>query len=246
MQLKLFPGYWCLKVEEGILNVLLHLINQIFFMKRYLSEFIGTFILIFVGTGAVIVNQQTGGALGLPGIAAVWGFVIIAMIYAFGDISGTHINPAVTVAFAVDKRFSWREVPAFLIAQFLGAISASVFLHLLFPENKLLGITQPSGSGVQSFILEIIMTFILMVVILRVSVGAKEKGITAGIAIGGTVWFLVLFGGPISGTSLNPTRSLAPAIVSGDFDFLWIYLLAPFVGALLAVAVHRVIYIEEI
>ena len=215
-------------------------------MKKYLSEFIGTFILIFAGTGAVIVNQQTDGALGLSGIAAVWGLAIIALIYGFGDISGTHINPAVTIAFAVDKRFEWKEVPGFLAAQLFGAVAASLLLHLLFPENKALGITQPSGTEMQSFILEVVMMFILMLIILRVSVGAKEKGITAGIAIGGTVWFLVLFGGPISGTGLNPTRSIAPALVSGNFQSLWIYVTAPFAGALLAVLVHRVIHTEGI
>lgn len=214
-------------------------------MKKYTSEFLAIFVLIFVGTGSVIVNQQTNGALGLNGISAVWGLVIIALIYAFGDISGTHINPAVTLAFAVDKKFEWREVPAYLAAQFLGAFSASLLLHFLFPENSTLGITCPSGTKLQSFILEVVMMFILMLVILRVSVGAKEKGITAGIAIGGTVWLLVLFGGPISGASLNPIRSLAPAIVTGNFQSLWIYLTAPFIGALLAVAVHRFLHSEE-
>ncbi len=214
-------------------------------MKKYLAEVIGTFILLFVGTGCVIVEQQTG-ALGLTGIATVWGFVIIALIYAFGDISGTHLNPAVTVAFAVDRRFEWKEVLPYLIAQFIGAISASVLLHSLFPENKTLGITQPSGTILQAFIMETVMTFILMMIILRVSVGAKEKGITAGIAIGGTVWFLVLFGGPICGASLNPTRSLAPAIVTGNFQSLWIYIVAPLAGALSAVLVHRVLHSEEL
>ncbi len=214
-------------------------------MKKYLAEFLGTFILLFVGTGSVIVNQQTNGALGLHGIAAVWGFAIIALIYSFGDISGTHLNPAVSIAFAVDKRFSWQEIPAYLGSQLSGALMASVLLMLLFPDNNTLGITQPSGSEIQSFILEVIMTFILMQVILRVSVGAKEKGITAGIAIGGTVWFLVLFGGPVSGTSLNPTRSIAPAVITGNFHSLWIYIIAPVAGALLAVAVHRLLYKEE-
>ncbi len=213
-------------------------------MKKYLSECIGTFILLFVGTGSVIVDQQTH-ALGLAGIATVWGLVIIALIYAFGDISGTHINPAVTVAFAVDKRFEWKEVPAYLGSQLLGAFLASGLLHFLFPDNKTLGITQPlPGGEMQSFILEVVMTFILMMIILRVSTGAKEKGITAGIVIGATVWLLVLFGGPISGTSLNPTRSIAPAIISGNFQNLWIYLTAPFAGALLGVAVHRVLHNE--
>ena len=214
-------------------------------MRKYLSEFIGTFILVFVGTGCVVVNQQTNGALGLSGIATVWGLAIIAMVYAFGDISGTHLNPAVTVAFAIDKRFDWKEVPPFLVSQFVGALAASFALHFIFPENKTLALTQPSGSEVQSLILEIIMMFILMLVILRVSVGAKEKGITAGIAIGGTVWLLVLFGGPISGTGLNPTRSLAPAIVVGNFQSLWLYIIAPFAGAILAVFVHRVIHTSE-
>lgn len=214
-------------------------------MKKYTAEFIGTFILIFAGTGSVVVNQQLGAALGLPGIAMVWGFAIIALIYAFGDISGTHLNPAVTVSFAVDKRFEWKEVPPYLIAQLAGALSASLLLHFLFPENKTLGITQPSGSEAQAFIMEVVMTFILMLVILRVSVGAKEKGITAGIAIGGTVWFLVLFGGPVCGTSLNPTRSLAPAIVTGNFQSLWLYIAAPFAGALTAVFVHKFLHTAE-
>lgn len=214
-------------------------------MKKYLSEFIGTFILLFAGTGVVIVNQQMAGAVTLPGIAACWGLIIIATVYAFGDISGNHINPAVTIAFAADKRFEWREVPFYLAAQLLGALAASVSLRFLFPENSTLGLTQPSGSWLQSFILEVVMTFILLMVILRVSTGAKEKGITAGIVIGATVWFLVLFGGPVSGTSLNPTRSLAPAVVTGNFKHLWLYLTAPFTGALLAVLVHRILHTEE-
>jgi aquaporin NIP len=213
-------------------------------MKKYLSECIGTFILLFVGTGSVIVDQQTH-ALGLMGIASVWGLVIVALIYAFGDISGTHINPAVTIAFAVDKRFEWKEVPAYLGSQLLGAFLASGLLKFLFPDSKYLGYTQPlPGGEMQSFILEVVMTFILMMIILRVSTGAKEKGITAGIVIGGTVCLLVLFGGPISGASLNPTRSIAPAVVGGNLQNLWIYLTSPPLGALLAVLVHRALINE--
>jgi aquaporin NIP len=191
------------------------------------------------------VQQEMGQALGLPGIAAVWGLAIIALIYAFGDISGTHINPAVTVAFAVDKRFEWKEVPAYLLSQVLGALAASGLLKLLFPVSQTLGFTHPSGSSLQAFTMELVMTFILMMVVLRVSTGAKEKGITAGIAIGATVWFLVLFGGPVSGTGLNPARSIAPAVVSGHFESLWIYLTAPFAGAILAVLVHRILHTPE-
>lgn len=213
-------------------------------MNKYLSEFLGTFILLFTGTGCVVVNQQFGGALGLPGIAAVWGLVIIALIYAFGDISGTHINPAVTVAFAVDKRFAWKEVPGYLLAQLAGALAGSGLLHYLFPSNTTLAITQPSGTELQALIMETLMTCILMLVVLRVSTGAKEKGITAGIAIGATVWLLVLFGGPVCGTGLNPTRSLAPAIVTGNFTSLWLYIAGPFAGALLAVGLHRVLHAQ--
>jgi aquaporin Z len=214
-------------------------------MKKILAEYLATFMLLFVGTGVVIVNQQTNGVVGLQGIATVWGFIIIALIYAFGDVSGTHINPAVTIAFAVDKRFAWKDVPSFVAAQFAGAISASLLLKFLFPENQTLGITLPTGSVTQSFILEVFMMFILMMVILRVSTGAKEKGITAGIAIGGTVWLLVLFGGPISGTSLNPARSFAPALVTFNFESLWIYLTAPVIGSLSAVFVHWLFETKE-
>lgn len=220
-------------------------LNHAMIMKKYLSEFIGTFILVFAGTGVVIVDQHTGGAVTLTGIAICWGMIIVATIYAFGDISGNHINPAVTIAMAVDKRFEWKEVPAFLIAQLLGAFGASLLLHFLFPDNTSLGTTQPGGSLMQSFIMEVIMTFILLLVILRVSTGSKEKGITAGLVIGATVAFLVLFGGPVSGTSLNPTRSLAPAIVSGNLNALWIYLTAPAIGAVAAVFAHRVLHTEE-
>lgn len=211
-------------------------------IKKLIAEFAGTFILLFVGTGVVIVNQQTEGAVTLPGIAACWGLIIIATIYAFGDISGNHINPAVTVSFAIDGRMPWKETPGYLVAQFVGAITASGLLHVLFPENTTLGSTQPSGNVWQSFVLEVVMTFILLLVILRVSTGAQEKGLVAGLVIGGTVWFLVLFGGPVSGTSLNPTRSLAPAIVSGQLDNIWIYLTAPFIGGVSAVFFHRTLH----
>lgn len=212
--------------------------------KKLIAEFAGTFILLFVGTGVVVVNQQTNGAVTLPGIAACWGLIIIATVYAFGDISGNHINPAVTISFAVDGRLPWSETPGYLAAQLLGATAASGLLQFLFPENTALGGTQPSGNIWQSFILEVVMTFILLLVILRVSTGAKEKGLVAGLVIGGTVWFLVLFGGPISGTSLNPTRSLAPAIITGNWDNLWIYLTAPFIGGVSAVFFHRIIHTE--
>jgi aquaporin Z len=156
-------------------------------MRKLLSELVGTFALVFAGTGAIVVNHASGGAITHPGIALTFGLIVLAMIYTFGDISGAHFNPAVTAAFAVARRFSWRDVPGFVIAQLLGAFAASGLLRLLFPTGRALGATLPAGTAMQSFILEIVLTFILMLVILSVSTGAKEKGITAGIAIGAVI-----------------------------------------------------------
>jgi aquaporin Z len=204
-------------------------------MKRYLSEFIGTFALVFAGTGAIIINSASNGAVTHVGIAMTFGLVVLAMIYTFGDVSGAHLNPAVTIAFSAARRFSRRDVPAYLTAQIAGAFAASGLLRVLFPTDVKLGTTFPAGSEMQSFILEFVLTFILMLVILSVSTGAKEKGITAGVAIGAVIALEAMFAGPICGASMNPARSLAPAIVSGNLAHLWIYLVAPSLGALLAV-----------
>ena len=208
-------------------------------MKRYLSEFLGTFALVFAGTGAIVINAASSGAIGHVGIALTFGLVILAMIYAFGDVSGAHFNPAVTTAFAVAGRFAWREVPAYVVAQIAGAFAASGLLRALFPGDEKLGTTLPAGSAGQSFVLEAVLTFFLVLVILRVSTGAKEKGITAGIAIGSVIGLDALFGGPISGASMNPARSLAPAVVSGHLQHLWLYIAGPLLGALLATFVCR-------
>jgi aquaporin Z len=204
-------------------------------MRRPLAEFLGTFILVFAGTGAIVINQASGGVIGHPGIALTFGLVVLAMIYTFGDISGAHLNPAVTVAFAAAKRFPWKEVPLYLGAQLAGAFAASGLLKFLFPGPGTLGATLPAGSASQSFVLEVVLTAILMLVILGVSTGAKEKGITAGIAIGATVGLEAMFAGPACGASMNPARSLAPAIVSGHLQHLWLYPVATILGALLAV-----------
>ena len=204
---------------------------------RLVSEFVGTFALVFAGTGAIVINQASGGAITHPGIALTFGLIVLAMIYTFGDVSGAHLNPAVTTAFAVAKRFPWRDVPGYIAAQLAGAFLASAALRALFPASQTLGATLPAGSALQSGILEIILTLLLMIVILSVSTGAKEKGITAGIAIGAVIALEAMFAGPICGASMNPARSLAPAIVSGQVQHLWIYLAAPVLGALLAVPV---------
>jgi aquaporin Z len=204
-------------------------------MRNLLSEFLGTFALVFAGTGAIVINQASGGAITHPGIALTFGLVVLAMIYCFGDVSGAHLNPAVTTAFAAAGRFPWSAVPGYVLSQVAGAISASALLHLLFPLDPHLGATIPAGSAVQSLILEIVLTFFLMLVILSVSTGAKEKGITAGIAIGAVIALEAMFAGPICGASMNPARSLAPALVSGQMEPLWLYLVGPLLGALLAV-----------
>lgn len=203
--------------------------------KRCLAESLGTFGLVFAGTGAIVINEVSQRTVTHPGVAIVFGLIVLAMIYAFGDVSGAHLNPAVTTAFAVARRFPWSEVPAYLLSQAIGAFAASGLLRALFPENSTLGATLPAGSAGQSFILEVVLTFLLMLVILSVSTGAKEKGITAGIAIGSVIALEAMFAGPISGASMNPIRSLAPAVVGGNVQHLWVYLFAPVLGAWLAV-----------
>lgn len=204
-------------------------------MKKYISEFIGTFSMIFCGTGAMTINEVTGGEVTHVGIAITWGLIVMAMIYAFGEISGAHFNPAVSIAFAYAKKFSWKEVPKYIFFQVAGAFAASLLLMWLFPKSELLGATIPTVDVWRAFVLELILTFFLMVVIINVSTGSKEVGMMAGIAIGSVVLLEALFAGPITNASMNPARSLAPNIVSGNIKGLWLYILAPIIGAILAV-----------
>jgi aquaporin NIP len=213
-------------------------------LKPLFAEFIGTFALVFAGTGAIVVNDVSGGTVTHVGIALTFGLVILAMIYTVGEISGAHFNPAVTSAFWLSGRFSSGMVLPYIASQCLGAFTASGVLRFLFPTDQLLGATLPAGIGtqsadLQSFVLELILTFLLMFTILNVSTGAKEKGVTAGIAIGAVIGLEALFAGPISGASMNPARSLAPALVSGHLEHLWLYLTAPVAGAWLAVFACR-------
>jgi aquaporin NIP len=207
-------------------------------MKKYYAELIGTYMLVFCGTGAIIINQEMNGVITHPGIAATFGLIVAAVIYALGDVSGAHINPAVTIAFALRKVFPAKEIIPYIVSQSIGAILASLSLHLLFPLNEQLGGTSPAGSIIQTFILEILLTFFLMFVILRVSHGSREQGIMAGMAIGAVVLLEALFAGPITGASMNPARSLGPALVSGELRFLWIYIAAPIMGSSMAVWVE--------
>lgn len=203
-------------------------------MKVYLSEGLGTFALVFAGTGAVIANGLSDGAVSHVGISLTFGLVVMAMICALGDVSGAHINPAVTLGLWFAKRFPGAQVGPYIVSQAVGAILASVLLRLMFGTAHGLGGTAPSGSVFQSLAMEFVVTCILVLVILCVTTGAKEKGITAAIAIGSVVGFEVMFAGPVSGASMNPARSLGPAVAGLDFGSLWIYIVAPCAGAWVA------------
>ncbi len=207
--------------------------------KKYIAEFIGTFVLVFAGTGAVVVNAQTG-ALGNTGIAFVFGFVVAAMIYAIGHISGAHMNPAVTIAFWLGKKFDKKNALPYISSQILGAIFASLLIVAILGTDAFAGATLPKDENfMQSFYLEIILTFFLMLVIVGSTSGNYQQ--FAGLAIGLTVGLDALFGGPISGASMNPARSFGPALISGNFSYHWIYWAAPILGAALAVLAYNII-----
>jgi aquaporin Z len=208
-------------------------------MKKLCAEMFGTFGLVFAGTGAIIINETSHGAITHVGIALTFGLIILAMIYTFGDISGAHFNPAVTIGFWVARRMPGRDLGPYIASQCLGALLASALLRMLFPKSELLGATMPAGSELQSFVLETILTFFLMLTILNVSTGAKEKGITAGIVVGSVIALEAMFAGPICGASMNPARSLAPALVSLHPEHLWLYIVAPILGACLAMPACR-------
>jgi aquaporin NIP len=214
-------------------------------MRKYLSEVIGTFALVFCGTGAIIIDQQTNGSISHAGIACTFGLIVSAMIYTLGDVSGAHLNPAVSIAFWIARKFPGREVIPYVISQIMGAFIASFILKGLFPMNEMLGSTMPAGPPMQSFVLELILTFLLMFVIINVASGSKEQGMFAGLAIGSVVLLEAMFAGLVCGASMNPARSLAPAIVSGHPEHLWIYLLAPTAGAILAVLVWKILKPES-
>jgi aquaporin Z len=207
--------------------------------QRCIAEFFGTFALVFAGTGAVVINEVIPGSVTHVGIALTFGLVVLAMIYAVGDISGAHLNPAVTVGFVVAGRFEVRAAAAYVASQLMGAFLASGALLLMFGNTAHLGATLPAFGAWQSFALELVLTAILMMVILCVSTGSKELGTMAGIAVGGVIGLEAMFAGPISGASMHPARSLAPAVVSGTMDALWVYLTAPILGAIVAVPIWK-------
>ena len=201
-------------------------------LKRLLGEFLGTFGLVFCGTGAIIINQESNGAITHLGIAITFGLIVMTMILSFGHISGAHINPAVTIALSVSKRFKRQHIAPYIFAQIGGALFASYILHYLFPANELLGATIPRGSDIQSCVLEFILTFLLMIVILTSTQKKDHSLLGPALAIGGTVGLEALFAGPICGASMNPARSLSPALIGGHYRSVWVYIIGPLIGAL--------------
>jgi aquaporin NIP len=208
--------------------------------RRLVAEALGTFALVFAGCGAIMVDSKTH-QLGHVGIAIAFGLVIMVMIYAVGHISGAHLNGAVTLAFALTRHFPWTRAAAYWAAQLTGAIAAAALLRASLGDIAHLGATRPSGSDAQSFLWEVVMTAFLMSVIMAVATDTRAAGEAAAIAVGGIVGLDALFGGPISGASLNPMRSAGPAIVSGDLNSLWIYLVAPPIGAAAGALVYQFI-----
>jgi len=202
------------------------------FVQKIIAEIFGTYFLMFAGCGAVTINASKNGAITFPGVAIVWGLAVMVMVYAVGHISGAHFNPAVTFAFATCGRFPWRQLPAYVLAQMLGSTLAAGTLRLMFGgRHEHFPGTLPTGSDVQSLVIEIITTFYLMFVISGVATDNRAIGELAGLAVGATILLNVLIAGPVSGASMNPARSVGPALVSGQYRSIWVYLVGPVVGA---------------
>ncbi|XP_065877054.1 aquaporin NIP1-2-like [Euphorbia lathyris] len=215
---------------------------SICFIQKLIAEVVGTYFLIFAGCTSVAVNLNYDKVVTLPGIAIVWGLAVMVLVYSVGHISGAHFNPAVTLAFATCKRFPWKQVPAYIASQVIGSTLAAGTIRLLFTgsEDHFTG-TMPTGSNMQSFVMEFIITFYLMFIISGVATDNRAIGELAGLAVGSTVLLNVIIGGPVSGASMNPARSLGPAIVSHKYEGLWIYIVSPILGAQAGALVYNTI-----
>jgi len=207
-------------------------------LRALVAEAIGTFALVFAGCGAIMVNAKTG-QLGHVGVAITFGLVIMFGIYAVGHISGAHFNPSVTFAFALSRHFPWSRAVGYWAAQLVGAVAAAAVLRGSLGNIANVGATLPSGSQAQSFLWELVLTFFLMFVIMAVTTDTRAVGEAAAIAVGGTVGLDAMFGGLISGASMNPARSTGPALVSGNLHALWLYIVAPICGASLAALAYQ-------
>lgn len=211
-------------------------------MQRYAAEFFGTYALVLAGCGAVMVDSLADGALGAVGIGAVFGLVIMVMVFAVGHVSGAHFNPAVSLSLTLTGNLPWRHLLPYWAVQLLAATLAALTLLLVLGNVADVGATKPSGSPAQSFFLEILLTFFLLFVIMGAAVDKRAHASLAGVAIGGTIALEAIFGGPISGASMNPARSFGPAIASGELTHLWIYIAAPAIGGVLgALSYHYLV-----
>jgi len=210
--------------------------------RRALAEGFAAFALVFAGCGAIVADAEYGGVLGVVGVALVFGLVIMAMVYATGHLSGAHINPAVTIAFALTRHLPAREVGAYVGAQVLGALAGALVLLAVWPEQPAaLGVTTPTVATLSALAYETLLTAVLMFVIMAVATDTRAVGPAAAIAIGGTVGLDALFGGPVTGASMNPARSLGPAVASGSYDHLWIYLVGPVAGGCLGAMAYQLV-----
>jgi len=210
-------------------------------LRQLTAEFIGTYILMFFGTGAIIVSSLYPGTIDHLGISIAFGLVVLCLIYAIGSISGAHINPAVSIAFYATGTMTLKECTSYIVIQTIAAIVASFSLLVLFPEATTLGETLPTGSIFQTLLMEFILSFFLMFVIINIATAGKEQGMIAGIAVGFAVLICALVGGPISGASMNPARSIGPAIAANNLSHLWIYIIAPIFAMLCSVGIWKVI-----
>lgn len=214
-------------------------------MRRYAAEFLGTFLLVFAGPGAVVINEVSGGGVGSLGIGLSFGLAVMVAIYSVGHLSGAHINPAVTVAFALARHFPWSQVPGYVIAQLAGACAASAALLALFGNVAGLGAAVPSGSALQALGLEVILTLFLMFVVAAVATDVRAVGQAAAIAIGGYVALAATFAGPIAGASMNPARSFGPALMGGAWIHHWVYWIGPLAGAALGAFLYRYVRVAD-
>ncbi|HEY0392182.1 MAG TPA: aquaporin [Solirubrobacterales bacterium] len=210
--------------------------------RRAAAEALGAFALVFAGCGAIVTDTVHAGVLGAVGVSLVFGLVIMAMVYATGHLSGAHLNPAVTLAFTLTRHFPRREALAYIAAQLFGAIAAAALLLAVWPSQPAaLGTTLPSVGDGSALVYEAVLTAFLMFVIMAVATDTRAVGAGAAIAIGGTVGLDALFGGAITGASMNPARSIGPALVSGEPHDLWIYIAAPIAGAALGALAYQLV-----
>ncbi len=210
-------------------------------LKCSIAEAVGTFILVFIGCGAILVNESSGGALGHAGIAMTFGLTVMTVIFAIGHVSGAHINPAVTIALVMIKRISLRKMVWYCMAQVAGAVLAAIALKYTVATGTSLGVTMPAGGLSQAFLMETLMTAFLVFMVVSLVTDPRASSSLAAIAIGGVVTVDAFVGGPITGASMNPARSFGPAIVSGQLDHLWLYIIAPIVGGMIGAGLYWLI-----